>query len=203
MSTLELAQPGTQTHRYGALLRMAKAMAICCDCDAAAGVLTGQLGTVVDFDYLHLVAFEGTSQAVSWELLHAEGRTLDVSDREGFLREAPTSWVHESQQIMLTADWRQETHFPQYKAFLSQLGIVSTCSLPLVRGERRLGVLTLGSLRSHAYPPDETVFLKLVADQLALVLDAAVNLHSSEQLRDRLKLILDLTNQVVIEPGAR
>ena len=176
---------------------MAKAMAVCSDCNGAANVLTKELSQVVSFDYLHLVTFENARRAVSWELLHVNGSTLDVSDRAGFLRDAPTDWVHESQQPLVTADWEREPRFPKYREFLSQLGIVSTCSLPLARGERRLGVLSLGSARAHAYSEEEASFLRLVADQLALVLDAAVNLHSSERLQDRLKLILDLTNQVI------
>lgn len=197
MSVLPVLTPETHTERYQALLRMAKAMAICCDCDSAADTLTKELHQVVPFDYLHLVAFDSPTQNVSWELLHVNGTTLDVSDREGFLREAPTSWVHESQQVLVTADWRQDINFPSYKEFLNQLGIVSTCSLPLARGERQLGVLTLGSSLPDAYPEEEARFLTLVADQLALVLDAAVNFYSSERLQDRLKLILDLTNQIV------
>jgi formate hydrogenlyase transcriptional activator len=197
MSTLSVIKPEAYTCRYQALLRMAKAMAVCSNCDTAANVLTKELQQVASFDYLHLVTFEHASQIVSWELLHVDGRTLDVSDRDGFLRDAPTDWVHESQQLMVTADWQWEPRFPKYKNFLSQLGIVSTCSLPLARGTRRLGVLSLGSLRPHAYPEEETRFLRLVADQLALVLDAAINLHSSERLQDRLRLILELTNQVV------
>src|SRR6266567_1696139 len=197
MSTLSVVQPETYTQRYEALLRMAKAMAVCRDCDGAANVLTKELRQVVSFDYLHLVTFENSPRVVSWELLHVNGRTLDVSDREGFLREAPTDWVHESQQALVTPDWQREPRFPKYREFLSQLGIVSTCSLPLARGERRLGVLSLGNARAHAYPEEEASFLRLVADQLALVLDAAVNFHSSERLQDRLKLILELTNQVI------
>jgi formate hydrogenlyase transcriptional activator len=197
MSTLSAIQPETYTHRYEALLRMAKAMAVCNDCDTAGSVLTGELSHVVPFDYLHLVGFQNGTRIVTWEVLHVNGSTLDVSDREGFLRDAPTDWVHESQQVLATADWRQEIRFPTYKEFLAQLGIISTCSLPLARGARRLGVITLGSSRPNAYPEEETRFLRLVADQLALVLDAAVNFYSSERLQDRLKLILDLTNQVV------
>jgi len=176
---------------------MAKAMAVCCNCEAAEHVLTKELHQIANFDYLHLVAFENATRIVSWELLHVNGRTLDVSDREGFLRDAPPDWVHESQQLFVTADWQREQRFPQHREFLNQLGIVSTCSFPLARGARRLGVLSLGSMRADAYPEEETRFLQLVADQIALVLDAALNFDSSERLQDRLKLILDLTNQVV------
>src|SRR5215471_7366436 len=140
MNTTSGVQPETRTQRYEALLRMTKALAVCSDCDHAADVLTKHLHEVASFDYLHVVtfAFETSTQAVAWELLHANGRTLNVSDRDGFLRDAPTDWVHESQGELVTDDWRQETDFPQYKVFLDQLDIVSTCSLPLKRGERRL-----------------------------------------------------------------
>jgi formate hydrogenlyase transcriptional activator len=197
MSTLSVLQPVIYTQRYEALLRMAKAMAVCCSCDAAEHVLTKELRQIAHFDYLHLVSFENATQVVSWELLHLNGRTLDVSDRQGFLRDAPTDWVHESQQPFVVSNWQQEQRFPQHREFLNQLGIVSTCSFPLARGARRLGVLSLGSTGAGAYPEEETRFLQLVADQIALVLDAAVNFDASERLQDRLKLILDLTNQVV------
>src|SRR5437868_10987721 len=127
MSAFSVFRPETSTRRYEALLRMAKAMAVCNDCDAAEAVLMKELSQVAHFDYLHLVAFQNATQVVSWELLHVNGRTLDVSDRQGFLRDAPTDWVHESQQPLVTADWRRETHFPKYREFLNQLGIVSTC----------------------------------------------------------------------------
>ena len=197
MSALSVLRPETSTHRYEALLRMAKAMAVCSDCDAAGAVLTKELSQVAHFDYLHLVAFQDATQVVSWELLHVSGKTLDVSDRQGFLRDAPTDEVHGSQQAFVVADWRREPSFPKHREFLGHLGIVSTCSLSLARGARRLGVLSLGSMHPDAYPEEEVRFLALVADQLALVLDAAINFDSSERLQDRLKLILDLTNQVV------
>lgn len=199
MNTLSAAKPETHTQRYEALLGMARALSVCGDCDHAAEVLEKQLRAVASFDYLHVVsfAFESSTQAVAWELLHANGRTLNVSDRKGFLREAPTDWVHDSQQVLVTHDWRKETGFSQYREFLGRLDIVSTCSLPLARGERRLGVLTFGSTHPNAYPDEERRFLEMVADQLSLVLDAAANFHASGRLQDRLKLILDLTNQVV------
>ena len=199
MNTLSAVEPVTSAGRYEALLRLAKALATCRDCDRASEVLTQQLREVASFDYLHIVGFalETSTRSVAWELLHVHGRTLNVSDQGGFLREAPTDWVHESQQVLVTDDWSEETAFPQYREFLSRLDIVSTCSLPLARGDSRLGVITFGSSHSGAYSEEETRFLQMVADQLALVFDAAANFHISGRLQDRLKLILDLTNQVV------
>src|SRR5215510_7651424 len=100
MNTLTAAQQETHTQRYEALLRMAKALAVCQDCDRAAEVLESQLREVASFDYLHAVAYDTTTGAVAWEMLHANGRTLDVSDRYGFLREAPTDWVYQSGEVL-------------------------------------------------------------------------------------------------------
>jgi formate hydrogenlyase transcriptional activator len=79
---------------------------------------------------------------------------------------------------------------------MADLGIVSGCILPLKRGDRQIGVLNFGNEKANAYA-EEVQFLSLIADQMALAIDAAVNFYVSRRAEDRLKLILDLTNQVV------
>ena len=97
----------------------------------------------------------------------------------------------------MVSDWNNESRFPNVKAFMTGLGIASTCSLPLVRGERRLGVFEVGSAQPNAYCDDEVAFLSFAADQVALSIDAAVNFAISQRSQERLKLLLELTNQVV------
>jgi formate hydrogenlyase transcriptional activator len=188
-----------QAQRYEALLRAANAIGTCSDCDAAGDMLVKALREVVAFDYLELVAFENETRAVAWHLLYSNGTSQSVSSiaTAVLIEDTPIEWVHESQQPLVTADWSEETRFPKHGERLNGLGIAATCVLPLARGERRLGVLSIGSTRPFAYPEDEVRFLSLVADQIALAIDAAVNFYLSRQAQDRLKLILDLTNQVV------
>ena len=97
----------------------------------------------------------------------------------------------------MTHDWNHETRFQKHRLFLADLSILSTCTLPLKRGERRLGVLTLGRFYPNAYDDEEVHFLCLVADQIGLAIDAALNFCASQRVKDQLKLILDLNNQVV------
>ncbi len=183
--------------RYAALLRATHAIGACDDCDRAGDVLLAALLEVVPFDYLQLVAFEQGTTSVEWHLLYANGGKLDVPLAEVVVENTPAELVHNSQQILVTGDWREESRFAEYGEFLNERGIVSTCSLPLARGQRRLGVLSIGASRSNAYSSDEVRFLSLVADQIALAIDAAVNSYLSHQAQDRLTMILDLTNQVV------
>src|SRR6202166_750398 len=197
MSTLAAPISETYTQRYEALLRATNAIGTCSDCGAAADMLLKTLLQVVPFDYLQLVAFESDTKTVGWHLLYSNGRRHDVPEANVVLEDTPIAWVHESQQALVTTDWRAEARFAKHGEFLNELGIASTCVLPLARGKRRLGALSIGSTHSHAYPEEEVRFLSLVADQIALAIDAAVNFYLSRQAQDRLKLILDLTNQVV------
>jgi formate hydrogenlyase transcriptional activator len=197
MSASALSISEAYSRRYEALLRATNAIGTCTDCDSATDVVLKTLLEVVPSDYLQVVAFEGETKSVAWHLLYSNGIRHDLPRADVVLDDTPIQWVHGSQQALVTPDWRTEPRFPKHREFLNQLSIASTCALPLARGDRRLGVLSLGSARPHAYPDDEVRFLSLVADQIALAIDAAVNFYLSRQAQDRLKLILELTNQVV------
>ncbi len=190
--------PQVEEERYLALLRAANAIATSSDCSTASAMLVSQLREIVSFDYLHVVAFDKDTGVPCWSLLEANGKRID--DGSGPMTridDSPIRWVHESGQRLVCLDWSHDTRFPGYREFLAGLGIVSTCSLALTRGARRLGVLSLGRRYPNAYDEDELRFLGLVADQIGLAIDAAVNFFISQQAQDQLKLVLDLTNQVV------
>ena len=113
------------------------------------------------------------------------------------LQGSPILRVQELGQPLVVADWSRHNGFEEYGRFLSPLGIASTCTLPLMRGTRRLGVLCVGRFYPNAYDEEEVNFLRLASDQIGLAIDAAVNFYLSQRSQERLKLILDLTNQVV------
>ena len=190
--------PRVEEERYLALLRAANAIATAADCTSASDALVKQLNEVTPFDFLHVVAFDKQTNAACWSLLEINGERVDGSALNALSAvESPIRWTQESGQLQVVLDWAQSTRFPAYGQFISGFGIGATCSLPLIRGSRRLGVLTLGRRYPHAYDEEEITFLRLVAEQVGLAIDAAVNFFVSQQVQDQLKLILDLTNQVV------
>src|SRR5579863_3714710 len=197
MSTFSATISEEYTQRYEALLRATNAIGTCSDCDTAADVLIQALREVTAFDYLQLVTFENDGAAIEWHLLYSNGARQNLHSTDVVVKGTPIEWVHESRQALVIPNWNAETRFAKHAEFLNELGIVATCALPIARGPRRLGVLSLGMSRRDAYSEDEVRFLTVVADQLALAIDAAVNFYLSRQAQDRLKLILDLTNQVV------
>jgi formate hydrogenlyase transcriptional activator len=157
---------------------------------------------VIPFDYLHVSMFEcdsGDPGKLGWRLFDINGEKRQFQEAELPVDEIEltSAWVHENSQPLTILDWNTETRFPNFREFLTGVGIGSTCTLPLVRGERRLGIFEVGSRQANAYCEEEVAFLSLAADQVALAIDAAVNFDISQRAQERLKLLLELTNQAV------
>jgi formate hydrogenlyase transcriptional activator len=190
--------PRVEEERYLALLRAANTIATCSDCTTASEALISGMREVTPFDFLQLVAFNEETKTPEWCVLDSNGKMQHGPiDPSLNLVDAPVAQVHESGRPLVVNDWTEETRFQDYRAFMEREGIVSTCTVPLTRGSRRLGALTLGRFYPHAYDSEEVQFLCLVGNQIALAVDAAVNFFISQQVRDQLKLVLELTNQVV------
>jgi formate hydrogenlyase transcriptional activator len=196
MGTLALTA-GTDAARYERLLRVTNTIAACCDCDSAADRLVSELRQIICFDHLQFIAVEKGSDRVAWQFTDIRGLREDRGPIESPVPlEGVLRWVHERGEVLLVGDWAHETQFAEHGRRMAELGITSSCILPLRRGERSLGILSFGNSEAEAYA-DDLPFLGLVADQIALAIDAAVNFYLSQRAEDRLKLILDLTNQVV------
>ncbi len=183
--------------RYLALLRAANAIA-CSDCTTASQTLTSQMREVTPFDFLQVVAFNTETNVPEWYVRDLRGETRYGPDCDGLpVEDSPVSLVHASGKPLVINDWSEETRFDGYADFLAKAEIASTCAVPLIRGARRLGVMVLGRFYPHGYDEEEVNFLCLAADQIAMAIDAAVNFCVSQRVQAQMKLILDLTNQVV------
>jgi formate hydrogenlyase transcriptional activator len=191
------AYPVVEERRYLALLRAANAIATSSDCDCASNALIERLKDVTAFDFMHVATFDKESNRTCWSLLEANGTRLESAPVDGLSSEhSPIAWVYETGVPLVTHDWGKEARFRTYGLFLADHGVASTCTLPLVRGSRRLGVLSVGRSYPNGYDEDEVSFLGVASEHIGLAIDAAVNLYISQRVQDRLKLILDLSNQV-------
>jgi formate hydrogenlyase transcriptional activator len=188
---------GIDVVRYERLLRAANTIAACNDCDAAADRLTRQLHQIVPFDYLHVVCLKAGTDEVGWQFTDVAG-VREISDplQLPALPDGPLRFVHQHREPLVVNHWASQTRYPDHAQRMAGLGIVSGCIFPLIRGDRRIGLLSFGKSEASAYAED-VHFLSLVAGQIALAIDAAVNFYVSQRAQDRLKLILDLTNHLV------
>ena len=194
-SAIAVAEADESTaERYESLFRIATAIRAQRNPRELFGILVHELGQVVHFDAI--AQFDEGSNKVDFHLGPGCMKTHDCPselDKE----ETIAAWVYEHQEPLVLATLDRETRFPASTRIMQRAGLQSVFAFPLTTAHRRLGSLVIASVRRAAYSPEEIRFCGLVANQIALAMDDAVNFRASQQVQERLQLLLDLTNRVV------
>jgi formate hydrogenlyase transcriptional activator len=181
--------------RYESLIRLAEAIRSHHGTRDLFTLLADELRRVVPFDAI--AQYDEGANKVNWQF--RSPCPLPASDPVAGLSKEQTVawWVHHHQQTLVIPSLEAETRFPQTFDRLRKAGMRSLCALPLGTVHRRLGCLVIASRLPNAYSEDEVRFLELVAQQVALAIDDALNFQESQRSEERLRLLLDLTNRVV------
>jgi len=197
------AAPALET-RFETLVRVSQAIAPHRDPKELFGVLVNELHRVVQFDFIGVSFRDKDSDPFQNYFIDMTSRAELVPDEKLTLEETLTLRVYERQEPVLRSTNEMEPGCARLQAILKRLYIRSICALPLTTAHRKLGAITFGSRQVDTYSPDEVRFVSEVAGYLALAFDDALNLsalrRTSEELQsknDRLRLLLDVTNQVV------
>ena len=193
-ATLEVPSEQSVGARYESLIRLAASIRAQHETKALFRALVNELRPVIPFDAI--AQFDESSRKVNWHLCDScpqQAPHPSEIQLEGTL----PWWVAENQQAAVIADVWRETRFPFTVEQLRKNGLQSACALPLSTAHRRLGSLVIASQKLDAYSEDEVEFLALVADQIALAMDDAINFQASRRAQERLELLLDLTNRLI------
>ncbi len=193
-SAAKLAAMAPVQARYQALLALSRTIGARHQPEELFRLLAAELGGVVDFHLLGFTHFDATGERRFLCLMEtAAGRTPLPAFECG---ETPIAWVDDHQKPLVIPFIENETRFPAVVELLKGHGIQSLCVLPLRTAHRHLGSFGIGSHQPDAYSPEEIEFLTLVADGVALAIDDAFHFESLQEERDRLKMLLDLSNAV-------
>jgi len=180
--------------RYESLIRIAALVRAQREPRELFGMLVQELGQVLQFDAI--AQFDERSNKVDWHLCSGcrKPRSLPSElDPEDTI----AAWVYRHQEAIALPALNGETRFPASVEILRQAGLQSVCAFPLSTAHRQLGSLVIASVHRDAYSPEEIRFCALVADQIALAMDDAMNFQALQRAQERLELLLDLTNRVV------
>jgi formate hydrogenlyase transcriptional activator len=196
----EIKPPASQ---HQALLEVTESIATHRDLPALFHDLKERLPRLVNFDTLWLVLHEPARNVMRVHIVETPSRGY-VDFVERTIQDAPAGWVWERQEPLIVSDLEQESRFEMALDSMREIGVRSFCVLPLTTAHRRLGAVGFGSQRVGAYAEAGVEFLQLVARQIAVAVDNALNYQAAQALqqqleheRDRLKLLLDLNNSVV------
>src|SRR6266853_6871395 len=179
--------------RYESLVRLSQSIRTQREPKELFRLLVSELSKVVQFDAI--AQFDEAASKIHWHL-------CDNYQKPNAAAQLPKEetlawWVYQHQQTLVISSVERETRFPRMMECLRGYGVQSVCALPLSTAHRRLGSLLIASELPDAYSEEEVRFLSLVADQIALATDDALNFEASQRAQNRLELLLDLTNRVV------
>src|SRR5438132_4764712 len=172
--------------RYAALLHVVRLLTAQRSPTALFRVLARELRQVVAWDGIGLALYDATVPQHDFRALESELQPGVVPLADVLREETLTWWVYQHQQPLVIPAVDTETCFPQLMARLKTYGTQSVCVLPLTTVHRRLGGLGLGSAAANAYTGEEVRFLTLVADPVALVIDAPLHFDSDQRDPERL-----------------
>jgi formate hydrogenlyase transcriptional activator len=198
MEAKAVALAEQQPSRYEALIRLSLAIGVHRDPAELFQVLMCELRSVVKFDSIGVVQYDEEGNEIAWHLAENCQEMTERPCQEELPREENILWwVFEHQEPVVFPSLDRETRFPRAVGQIKACGIQSGCAFPLTTVHRRLGVLFLGSEESETYSEQDVAFLSLAAGQISLAIDDALNFEASRKAQEQLKLLLDLTNNVV------
>jgi len=189
-----------------ALLEVSEAIAQQRELPALFQDLATRLRSVVDFDYLALILHDATRNVMRLHVLatHEVVQEKAPTGMELPVDGHPSGWVLQRQESFVVSDTHEEIRFPEYMSILREKGVRSFALVPLTTAQRRVGALGFGRMVPHRIIDGDLQFMQRVASQVAVAVDNALNLQSSqayqEQLareRDRLQALLQVNNLLV------
>src|ERR1700675_3391245 len=205
ISALETAPatPGEHSRRQlEALLEVSEAIAQQRDLRALFHDLAVRLHSVIEFDFLTLILHDPIKNVMRLHILETEHPTDAPIGKELSVDGHPSGWVWQTQEPFVVNDAHEETRFPDYLATLREKGVRAFALVPLTTAQRRVGAMGFGRMVPDAVM--ELPFMQRVASQVAVAVDNALNVETSQayqrQLareRDRLRVLLDLNNVLV------
>ena len=195
-STIQKPAESAVIERYEALLRVSQTLISIRSSEELFSILAGELRAVVNFYVMGVGIYDEKAHEMDIKSYGEPGLPLPAPK---FAPEETFSWwVYQHQQPLIIPSLEAETRFPAVAEMLKNRGVRSVCALPLTTAHRRLGGLAVGSIEADAYSREEVSFLSLVANQVALAVDDALNFdalqHAKEDLRageESLRLIVD------------
>ena len=205
VSPPEIAQIQPLDHsrrQLEALLEVSEAIAQQRDLNALFHELSERLHWVVEFDFLTLVLHDPVRNVMRLHILETRIPTDKVAGKEMPIEGHPAGWVWQSQQPFVVSD--EDTRYPVFLQQLREAGVHSIAMVPLTTAQRRLGAMGFGTLLPQKITDTELAFMQRVASQVAVAVDNALNLETSQayqaqlaEERDSLRVLLEVNNVLV------
>lgn len=187
-----------KTAIYEALFELSQSISGHNDLDSLCRGLAKSLKRVVCFDHLVLLLHDAPSNS-----LRMLGVATEEAIEEGTLNRVfpladnPAGWVWENQQPLFIPRLDQEIRWPEFLEEVRNRGISSMILVPLTTGDHRLGVLAFLFVAATSISKEEMAFIHRVTSEFAVTIDSYLTKQQYLRQRNRLQLLIDVTNALV------
>jgi len=145
------------------------------------------LGRVVRHSYASLSLYDPEKKQFSIFALRLEGSRGLLHEEVVFKAEgSPAGEAFLKRRPLLVPKLDVKDYPAEIASSLVAEGIRSACWLPLMRGDKCLGVLCVGDHTENALNADELPFLSRVVNQIAISVENALAFEEIRKLKDRL-----------------
>jgi formate hydrogenlyase transcriptional activator len=172
--------------RYCALIRITEGVRGNRDPRELFQLLLSELRAVVPFDVI--AQYDESEKTLLWNTCE--------DGMQSRVEHAPEWWDFEDRRPVLIVDIDHEMRPGPMLSTLKSWGIESLVAVPLITAQRQLGSLTIASRTVNSYCDDHLIFLSVVGSQIALAMNDILNEEALRSARDRLRLLLDITNRI-------
>jgi formate hydrogenlyase transcriptional activator len=197
----QLEQP--HAARYETLFRVSQAISVYRDPQDLFRALASELCSVVRFDGIGVVQFDEAGNKAKWHLAEKCKESDGITSTRVGPEDELLWWVYQNQKPVMVSSVNAEDRFPATIEQFKKYGLQSGCALPLTTAHRRLGCLFIGSQHTGSYSEQDVYFLSLIANQVAVAMDNALNFETSQRSqaelqreKERLRLLLELNNSI-------
>src|SRR5579883_65162 len=200
------AASGVDASGHQSLLDVSQAILQHRDLNGLFRDLASRLHSILRFDFLNLILHDPDNNVMRLHILtSATGADREIPAVEYSPEESPSGWVFLHQEPLVIPDVRKEGRWPAIMKLLEQNQVVRSCWLPLTTAQHRLGALVFG-FSSDGHSDSQLPLMRQIAAQVAVAVDNTLNFEKAEKFqqqlareRDRLQILLEITNTLVSE----
>jgi formate hydrogenlyase transcriptional activator len=201
---------GLETVAYQSLLDVSQAILQHRDLSGLFCELSTRLHAILHFDFLNLILHDAERNVMRLHILtSASGVEPDVEALDLPPEESPSGWVFLHQEPLIIPDVEAETRWPAVMRILRNYDVISSCWVPLTTAQHRLGAIVFG-FNTRGDADLQVDLMRQIAAQVAVAVDNTINFenaerfqHEAERERDRLRILLEITNTLVSELDIR
>jgi formate hydrogenlyase transcriptional activator len=159
--------------------------------------LTEKLSRFVAFDRMGLLLYDEARQVVVLGGSYAASPPPLPLGYMSPVDQTPAGEVIREQKRFYIPDASVETRYANLMKVVRELRIHALCYLPLTSPSRRIGALAFGTVSEVQYSEQDLAFMEDVLKPVAIAVENILNRERVETERDRLKLMLEVNNELV------